>query len=37
MYRADVVGGASWVNSEVYTWDRKGGYEGWKEMGHEGW
>lgn len=37
VFRAELLGGASRVNNEVYTRGTKGDYEGWKEMGCEGW
>lgn len=37
VFRADVLGGASRLNSEVYTRGTKGDYELWKKMGNEKW
>ncbi|TGO59374.1 hypothetical protein BCON_0045g00360 [Botryotinia convoluta] len=37
VFRAELLGGGSRVNNEVYTQGTKGDYEEWKEMGCEGW
>ncbi|TGO25930.1 hypothetical protein BPAE_0069g00020 [Botrytis paeoniae] len=37
VFRAELLGGGSRVNNEVYTRGTKGDYEEWKEMGCEGW